>query len=87
MVFVRSVFGVPNISGWSATFSFHNTSTTPSGAFQVHQIKPTTYFQEVQSSENEIADNMFYASLSNPTYVDQGTVRPKSISVLVLLRL
>lgn len=38
-------------------------------------------------STDAVIDLVFDNSRSNPTYINGGTIRPKSLSVLVLLRL
>ena len=63
-----------------------NLGTVPNGAFTVNSLKANTYFSEVQSNENEIAVNEFYASLSNPLYGASSSVQPPSIQLLMIIK-
>ena len=95
MVFVRSVFGVPNIKGGFLGRSLSTASsygcvgdgweafsTTLKGA-----TKKLSYV-EVDSSQNDKGDSTnFSASRSSSIYQDNANLRPQSISILVLLKL
>ena len=82
MPFVRSVFDVPNIRGTLATAGcIWKTYTV--GCFKVEDASPN----EGTTSGDSEGTALFSANLSNAVYQDGATIRPQSISVLVLLRL
>ena len=94
MPFVRSVFDVPNITGSLATRPIETTSSfgvvgDGKGAFETTRKTGTNIMSWVQiEAEGSKSDSVsFDASRSSSSFVNNGVIRPQSISVLVLLRL
>ena len=84
MAFVRSVFGVPNTQGSFRAYS-HINSVESEGVFYSEGINMTAGLSS--GTEFGGVTRRFDASIVSSVYVNSGTVRPKSLSVLVLLRL
>ena len=80
----------PNIYGKTSTiFGLQDkSSSTADGAFEL-ATTGVTKVEVVSNTELKYGTitNSFYASRSNSIYINNGTVRPNSLSVLVLIRL
>lgn len=91
MVFVRSVFGVPNILGSKLFFNWtvnRGNGNYPSGAlFGSGEMAKTTAFSSEQSADTHYPNLGFDASKSSSVYVNSATLRPNCLTVLALLKL
>ena len=85
MVFLFINLLLPNTIGKFRCICHEDNESQSSGAFSTSNPN----FSSGLTSGNIVGGltHQFNASNSNSIYVDNGTVRPKSLSVLVLLRL
>ncbi|WP_281757220.1 hypothetical protein, partial [Succinatimonas hippei] len=79
-------FGVPNIAGNTDTIGVSTMSLSPSGPWWSSMIEANKQYQKIDSDVMSLDVPKFDASRANSIYAG-STVRPQSLSVLVLIRL
>lgn len=94
MVFVRSVFGVPNIKGsgssWNGDRDINDCGfTNLTGPFKSIAGARNLIFakNEDPNHGNSTLSWDFSLAKANALFIDGGTIRPKSLSILALLKL
>lgn len=78
---------IPNIEGYSDFGAYSTKEDFSTGPFMKSILELNQGFQWVESQNTNIVSMSFMASKANSTYQTNATLRPASISVLVLLRL